>query len=70
MRKVRPRGVVFAGLQKGSTKNEVEGLSRWSGGFESACQRHAFDPWSGEIPYAMGQLSPCATTIELMLYNC
>ena len=25
---------------------------------------HRFDPWSGEIPHATGQLSPCATTTE------
>ena len=32
---------------------------------ESACQcgRHGFDPSSGKIPHAVGQLSPCATTI-------
>ena len=36
---------------------------------ESACQcrRHGFDPWSGKIPQAAGQLSPCATTIEPVL---
>ena len=36
---------------------------------ESACQcrRHEFDPWSGKIPQAAGQLSPCATTIEPVL---
>ena len=25
---------------------------------------HRFDPWSGKIPHATGQLSPCATTTE------
>ena len=33
---------------------------------ESACQRrgHGFEPWSGNIPHAAEQLSPCATTTE------
>ena len=33
-------------------------------GEDSACQceRHRFDPWSGKIPYAVEQLSLCATT--------
>ena len=25
---------------------------------------HGFDPWSGKIPHAAEQLSPCATTTE------
>ena len=25
---------------------------------------HRFDPWSGKIPHALGQLSPCITTTE------
>ena len=32
--------------------------------------KDVFDPWSGKIPHAMGQLSPCATTTELRHYNC
>ena len=31
------------------------------------CRGHSFDPWSGKIPHASGQLSPC--TLELMLCN-
>ena len=31
------------------------------------CRRHGFDPWSGKIPHAAEQLSPCATTIEPVL---
>ena len=31
------------------------------------CKRYGFDPWSGKTPYAMGQLSPRATTIEPVL---
>ena len=36
---------------------------------ESACQcrGHGFDPWSGKIPHAVEQLSPCATTTETVL---
>ena len=26
-----------------------------------------FDPWSGKIPHAMEQLSPCTTTTEPVL---
>ena len=41
------------------------GLSSW----ESACQcrRHWFDPWSGKMPHAVGQLSWCATAVESVL---
>ena len=28
-----------------------------------------FDPWSGKIPHAVEQLSPCTTTTEPVLYN-
>ena len=33
-------------------------------GKESTCQceRHRFDPWSGKIPHAEEQISPCAAT--------
>ena len=31
------------------------------------CREHGFDPWSGRILYALGQLSPHATTIEPVL---
>ena len=27
-------------------------------------QGHGFQPWSGKIPHAAEQLSPCATTTE------
>ena len=45
------------------------GLPWWLSDKESACQcrRHRFDPWSGKIPHAMEQLSPCATTTEPVL---
>ena len=31
--------------------------------------RHRFNPWSGKIPYAMEQLSPCPTTTEPACHN-
>ena len=42
------------------------GLPWWLSGKEFACQcrRHGFNLWSGKIPHAEGQLSPCATNIE------
>ena len=42
------------------------GLPWWRSGWESACQcrGHGFEPWSGKIPHAAEQLSPCATTAE------
>ena len=44
-------------------------LPWWLSGKESACQcrRHRFDPWSGKIPHAVEQISPCTTTIEPLL---
>ena len=30
-------------------------------------QGHGFEPWSGKIPHAAEQLSPCATTTESAL---
>ena len=47
----------------------LEGLPWWLSGKESTCQcrRHRFDPWSGRIPPAAGQLSLCTTAIELAL---
>ena len=41
-----------------------EGLPWWLSGKESTClrRRHAFDSWSGKIPYNAEQLSPCAST--------
>ena len=39
-----------------------DGLPWWFSGEESTCQckGHVFDPWSGKIPHAVEQLSPCA----------
>ena len=33
------------------------------------CRRHRFIPWSGRIPRASEQLSPCATTTEQPLLS-
>ena len=47
------------------------GLPLSSSHQESAYQSRGlgFDPCSGKIPRAMGQLSPCATTPEPSLYS-
>ena len=47
-------------------KSQGEGLPWWRSGWESACQcrGHGFEPWSGKIPHAVEQLSPCATITE------
>ena len=47
-------------------QKHIEGLPWWSSGIEPACQcrGHGFDPLSGEIPHATGQLSPSTTTTE------
>ena len=44
----------------------MERLPWWSSGWEPACQCRGpgFNPWSGKIPHAVRQLSPCATTTE------
>ena len=31
------------------------------------CRGHGFEPWSGKIPHATEQLSPCAVTTETAL---
>ena len=49
-------GIIFGILRNG--------LPWWLSGKESPCQcrRHRFDPWIGNIPHAMEQLSPWAIT--------
>ena len=46
-----------------------EGLPWWSCGWEFAlqCGDHQFNPWSGKIPYAAGQLSPHTVAGEYCL---
>ena len=45
------------------------GLPWWLSGKESTCQwrRHGFNSWSGKIPHAVEQISPCTTTIDTVL---
>ena len=52
-------------------KTRGEGLPWWLSGKESACQcrRRGFHPWSGKIPRAEKQLSPCAATPEPALQS-
>ena len=33
------------------------------------CRAHRLGPWSGKIPHATEQLSPCTTTTEPVLYS-
>ena len=53
----------------GHDKKKKTGLPWWRSGKESACQcrGHGFEPWSGKIPHAVEQLSPCTTTTEPVL---
>ena len=54
---------LFPGSTYINAKNSL-GLPWWLSDKESACQcrRHRFDPWSGKIPHASEQLTPCTTT--------
>ena len=47
-------------------QKQSTGLPWWRSGWESACRcrGHGFEPWSGKIPHAAGQLGLCATTTE------
>ena len=47
------------------------GLPCWLSGKVSTshCSRVRFSPWSGKIPHAVEQLSPCATTTEPVLWS-
>ena len=47
-------------------KKLYPGLPWWRSGWESACQcrGRGFEPWSGKIPHAAGQLRPWATATE------
>ena len=48
-------------LKKGILRTSL--VAQW---LKSACQygEHRLDPWSGKIPHAAEQLSPCATSTE------
>ena len=57
------------------TVSNIKITSKWdlSGGTvvknTCQCRGHGFDPWSRKIPYAMEQISPCATTTEPVCHN-
>ena len=55
--------------KKRKKKNLLLGLPWWSSDKEYArhCRGPEFDPWSGNIPHAAEELSPCATTVEPIL---
>ena len=52
-------------------KEENTGFPWWLSGKESTCQcrRHGFSLWSGKIPHAEEQLSPCAAITEPVLWS-
>ena len=52
-------------------RNPTLGLPWWLSGKQPACQcrRPGFDPWSGKIPHAAGQLSLCITTTEPVFWS-
>ena len=52
-------------------QNSICGTSWWSSGWGSTCQwrGHRFAPWPKKVSHATGQLSPCATTTEPVLWN-
>ena len=54
----------FLNLIKGIYKNSGTSLvAQWLR-IRLQCRGQGFEPWSGKIPHAAEQLSPCATTIE------
>ena len=58
----------FSSFKKKKKNVEFQGLPWWLSGKETSCRcrRHGFDPWSGKISHATQQLSPYATSIELV----
>ena len=52
-------------------KKPHTGLPWWRSSWESTfqCRGLGFEPWSGKIPHATEQLSPCATTTEPVLWS-
>ena len=58
--------------QQGTTVGKIRnhhGLPWWLSSEEPTCQckRLESDPWSGRIPHAVEQLSPCGRTTEPVL---
>ena len=58
-------------IQSWNQENKPRGLPWWCSGWESTwhCRGHGFEPWSGRIPHAAEQLSPCATATEPALWS-
>ena len=58
-------------FEKRQMQEGLSGLCWWLSGKESTCQcrRCGCDPWSKNIPHAMEQLSPCATTTGPVLQS-
>ena len=54
-------------LCKEKNKHLTLGLPRWLKKNPPASAGDRFDPWSGQIPHAAGQVSPCITTTEPVL---
>ena len=66
-----PRQAPRQGIHLVAFKKWWPGLPWWLSGGESACQcrKYEFNPWSGRIPHAEEQLSPCITTMEPVFYS-
>ena len=64
-----PRDTPQNAAERNHSRIFENGFHWWLSGKESACKfrRYRFNPWSGKIPLATEQLSPCATTIESVL---
>ena len=56
-------GTPLAGLQVVSPPS-LRSMLQPLGACTCQCRGHGFEPWSGKIPHAAEQLSPCATTTE------
>ena len=66
-----PPHTLILDLKNVSYKSQGSALPWWHSGWESAyqCRGRWFDPWSGKIPHAEEQLSPCATTTGPVSHN-
>ena len=64
-----PRDTPQNAAERNHSRMFENGFHWWLSGKESTCQcrRHRFNPWSGKIPLATEQLSPCPTAIASVL---
>ena len=62
---------LYSNIKQKVKRKDTQGLPWWRSGKESACQcrGHGFELWSGKIPLAAEQLSPCTTTTEPVLWS-